>query len=112
MRQLLYPITVLCSLSSCAILPKPIPGVYFETRPDTVLLTSRELILYPDGRAQYLVHTDNMSMSRQGSGTYQLRGRRLELLLNGLPDTAATRTIRTPLPTTDRPTAAVVRQRA
>ncbi|RAK68391.1 hypothetical protein [Hymenobacter edaphi] len=92
----------LCGLGSCAAPRALPPGSYLETRPNTVLFTSRELVVYPDGRIRYFLHTDDVSMGREGSGTYRLRPRRLELRLSGPPDTTQGRATSTPLPPTDR----------
>ncbi|MCC3159978.1 hypothetical protein LJ737_22260 [Hymenobacter sp. 15J16-1T3B] len=66
-----------------------------------MLFTSRELVVYPDGHIRYFHHTDDESMSREGSGTYRLRGRHLELRLSGQADTTQSRAACTPLPATD-----------
>lgn len=93
---------VLIGLSSCVAARTLPPGSYLETKPNTMLFTQRELIVNPDGRVRYLVHVDDVSMGREGSGTYRLRGRSLELRLNGQPDTATARASSTPLPATEQ----------
>lgn len=93
---------VLFALGGCAGARTLPPGTYLQMRPNTVLLTSRELTVYPDGQIRYQLHTDDLSMSRESQGRYRRRGRHLELQLNGQPDTTTARTSYTPLPATDR----------
>ncbi|RTQ49546.1 hypothetical protein EJV47_12015 [Hymenobacter gummosus] len=95
-------VPVLLGLSSCAAPRTLLPGSYLETKPNVMLYTSRELVVQPANRVRYLVHVDDISMGREGSGTYRLRGRRLELQLNGQPDTATARTNSRPLAASDQ----------
>ena len=92
MRLFLRIFPLLLGLGSCAAPRTLPPGTYLETKPNAVLFTSRELVVQPNNRVRYLVHVDDISMGREGSGTYRLRGRRLELRLSGQPDTTTART--------------------
>ncbi|GAB3830838.1 carboxypeptidase-like regulatory domain-containing protein [Hymenobacter jeollabukensis] len=102
MRSSIQLLLGLCGVCSCAAPRTLPPGSYLETRSNAVLFTSRELVVYPDGHVQYLLHADDRSMAREGSGTYRLRGRHLKLHLNGQPDTARAQATGTPLPPTDQ----------
>ncbi|WP_400193377.1 hypothetical protein [Hymenobacter sp. B81] len=93
---------LISGLSGCVALHPLPPGTYLETRPHTALFTSRELQVYPDGRLRYWLHTDDASLGRESGGTYRWRGSRLELRLNGQPDTSTAHSTRATLPATEQ----------
>ncbi|OON66714.1 carboxypeptidase-like regulatory domain-containing protein [Hymenobacter sp. CRA2] len=92
-------------LTSCtATRPELVPGIYVETRPNAVLFSSKELRLYAGHRFRYFQHEDVVGTEREGAGTYRLRGRQLELLFDGQPDTVTSRASAQPVPfVTDEP---------
>lgn len=58
-------------------------GVFHETKPRALLFVSREIRFYPGGRVAYLLHSDAIGSGQHAGGTYELRGRQLELHFTG-----------------------------
>ncbi|WP_375418184.1 hypothetical protein [uncultured Hymenobacter sp.] len=86
MKSYCRVLPLLFGLSACATRPALTTGKYVEDPgPGVLSFESRELRRLPGQRFEYFAYSDDISSSKHGAGTYELRGKQLRLTFDGQP---------------------------